>query len=61
MGVALNLRGPGGPNLMDPGNRFCELWSFPKEESEIYQLLFTSSKNIDHSQSYHRLKVSAHV
>ena len=37
------------------------LWCFLKEESKMYQLLFTLSKNIDPSQRYGRLKVSAYV
>ena len=47
----LYLRGPGlgGLNLVDHGNLF--LWCFLTDYNEIYQLLFTSSKNIDPYQS----------
>ena len=53
------LRGPGG-SPYDPSWKLI-LWCFLKERNEIYQLLFTSSKNIYHSQSYRWSKVSAYV
>ena len=37
------------------------IYCFLIEESEIYQLLFTSSKNIDPSQSYRWSNISAYV
>ena len=53
------LRGPGGSSSGRSWKSI--LWCFLKEESDTYQLLFTSSKNIDPSQSYGQLKVSAYV
>jgi hypothetical protein len=53
------LRGQGGSQ--GDGSSKLILLCFLKEESERYLLFFTSSKNIDPSQSYGRLKVSAYV
>ena len=53
------LRGP-GRSRYDPSSKLI-LWCFLKEGNDIYQLLFTSLKNIDPSRSYRKLKVSAYV
>ena len=54
----LNFKGAG--SRYDPSWKLI-LWCFLKEGNEIYQLLFTASKNIDPSQSYPWSKVSAYV
>ena len=54
------FKGAGGGSRYDPSWKLI-LWCFLKEESEIYRLLFTASKNIDPSQSYCWSKVSAYV
>ena len=47
---AIMLRGPGGSSYGRSWKLI--LYCFLIDESEIYQLLFTSSKNIDPDQSY---------
>ena len=53
------IKGAGG-SQGDKSSKLI-LWCFLREESKMYQLLFTLSKNIDPSQRYGRLKVSAYV
>ena len=56
----LTVKGAGGGS-QSGGSWKLILWCCLTEVSEMYQMLLTSSKNIDPSPSYDRLKVSAHV
>ena len=50
--ISLRRPGGGGGRSKSGGSWNLVLWSFLTEDNEIYQLLFTSSKNVDPNQSY---------
>ena len=58
-GAVKKFKGAGGEEFQSGGSWKLVLRCFLTEDNDIYQLLFTSSKNIE--PNYRRLKVGAHV